>query len=93
MFCAGGSGAISLASIRTLFKNLIYQLAEISNNMLIFSYLRRGGAPSGASSTRRRRLNLSRPQLTGLTTATGFATKYYNSLTGFYTLFLCKNKV
>jgi len=71
---AGGSGAISATSIRALSKNLIYQLAEISNNKLIFSYLRRGGAPSGTSSARRR-LSLSRPQLTGLTVATGIAMK------------------
>jgi len=61
-----------------LSKNIIYQLVKISNNKLIFSYLRRGGAPSGASSARRCcRLNLSRPQLTGLMglTATSFATK------------------
>jgi len=60
MFRAGGSGAISLQFVLSL-KNLIYQLGEISNNKLIFLYLRRGGAPSGASSMRRRRLNFSRP--------------------------------
>jgi len=36
--------------------------------------LRRGGASSGTSSARRR-LSLNRPQLMGLTIATGFATK------------------
>jgi len=71
---AGGSGAISATSTRALSKNLIYQLAKISINKLIFSYLRRGGAPSGTSSARRR-LSLNRPQLMGLTTATGFVTK------------------
>jgi len=74
MFRAGRSGATSPALIRALSKNLIYQLAEIFNNKLIFSYLRHGGAPSGISSVRRR-LNLSRPQLMGLMTATGFVTK------------------
>jgi len=69
-----GSGAISATSIRALSKNLIYELDKISNNNLIFSYLRRGGTPSGTSSARRR-LNLSRPQLTGLTVATGIAMK------------------
>jgi len=73
MFRAGESCAISPASIQVLSKNLIYQLAEISINKLIFSYLRHEGAPSNTSSARRR-LSL-HPQLMGLTTATGFATK------------------
>jgi len=38
MFRAGGSGAISATSIRTISKNLIYQLAEISiNNFFILT--------------------------------------------------------
>jgi len=60
IFRAGGSGAIFPASTQTLSKNLIYQLAEIFINKIIFSYLRRRGAPSGISSAHRR-LSLSRP--------------------------------
>jgi len=90
---SGGSGAIFATSIRALSKNLIYQLAKISINKLIFSNLHRGGAPSGTSSAHRR-LSLNR-QLMGLTTATGFATKlilwFINN--GFYTLFLCINLI
>jgi len=70
MFRTGESGTISPASICGFSKNLIYQLAaEISNNKLIFPYLRRGGAPSATFSARRR-LNLNRPQLMRLTTVT-----------------------
>jgi len=47
MFRTKGSGAISAASI--LSKNLIFQLAEISNNKLIFSYLHHRDTSSDSS--------------------------------------------